>query len=619
MNQTDQIGGINKIDRHICDVLIIGGGGAALRAAIAAAEKDPSAKIILLTKGKLGQSGVTANACSDRMAFHVTLPFTEPGGENNWKYHAEDIHRIGGYVSDEDLARILAKKSPEAFQYLDKLGVPWVRKKGKPHQFLTDGSKYPRACYTGPFTANHIEQALLRRIKELPVHIIENFMAVDLLLSSSKDRAVGIWGLHREKSPVLIRAGATILATGGAGQAFKVNVYPEGMTGDGYAMAYRAGAQLVNMEFIQIGLSSVTTKLACSGSMMRAIPRFINGRDEEFLSRYFPSGASLHEIYSTVFYKGSSWPVSAEQRSSLIDIAVYRELMGGGEVYLDYNHNPENLVWERLQEITDWYRNEKGIDLLRRGECRESPLARLKRINPKSVAWLKDRGVNLQEGQKIKIAPAAQHFQGGVKIRERGQTSIKGLFAAGECAGGQHGANRPGGGALLDCQVFGRIVGENALDEAKRNGAASTPGPGELQKIKDILKQIQNSDKGEEAGSVREKIQDILSRHASVVRTKEGLTEGLEKLEKLRKKGIHAGQRGSVFALETLNLLLLAKIIMKAARKREESRGPHLYFSPPTDSNPLPGNDKIWQRYIVIRKENDNMKFEIREPVSLSP
>jgi len=610
---------MSQIIKYACDVLVIGGGGAALRAAIAVAEKNSSAKILLLTKGKLGQSGVTANACSDRMAFHVTLPFTKPKGENNWKYHAEDIYRIGGYVSDEDLAEILAKNSKDAFYYLDKLEVPWIRKKGSPHQFLTDGSKFPRACYTGPYTANHIEKALLKRIKELPVQIIENFMAVDLLLSSSKDRVVGVWGVDEKENVALFKAGATVLATGGAGRVFKVNVYPEGMTGDGYAMAYRAGAELVNMEFIQVGLSSVATKLACSGSMMRAIPRFVNDKDEEFLPRYFSQDTLLREIYSTVFQKGSNWPVSAEHTSCLIDIAVYRELMREKSVYLDYSHNPQNLAWGKMEKVINWYRDEKGVDIPRQKEYQESPFIRLKKINYQTVSWLKEKGINLEKGDKLQIAPAAQHFQGGVKIREKGQTSIKGLFAAGECAGGQHGANRPGGGALLDCQVFGKIAGDSALRKAKNINTSPALAPSSYQKIEKTLKNLQNKSKGIKASLARKKVQNILSDHASVVRTKEGLGRAIKKLERIKTEGICLDEKGLIFALETVNLLTVGEIIVRVARIRKESRGPHLYFSHPTDLIPLPRNDLMWQKYTVLRKKRkQDMYCELRDPIKIS-
>ena len=150
---------------HIqCDVLVVGSGGAGLRAAIEAKETLKRGKVVLVVKGALGKCGVTAIACSDRMAFHATLPYTEPAGPGNWKYHAEDIYRIGGYVSDGNLAALLARGSREAFEYLDHLGVPFAKlKDGCADQFVTDGSEYARACYTGPRTANHIEEALLRK------------------------------------------------------------------------------------------------------------------------------------------------------------------------------------------------------------------------------------------------------------------------------------------------------------------------------------------------------------------------------------------------------------------------------------------------------------------------
>ncbi len=605
------------MQKYNCDVLIIGGGGAALRVALAIVEADSAARVILVTKGKLGKSGVTASACSDRMAFHATLPFTEPGGEDNWKYHADDIYRIGGYVSDEDLAHILAKSSGEAFGYLDSLGVPWVKKEGRPDQFVTDGSKYARACYTGPYTANHIEEALIKKIRTTSVKILEDIMVVDLIVSSSMDRVIGAFGLNKEEKLVLFAAKAAVLATGGAGEVFRINVYPHGMTGDGYAMAYRAGADLVNMEFIQIGLSSVKTKLACSGSMMRALPRLINNQEKEFLINYFPQDTSLNEICLTLFQKGASWPVSFEHKSHLIDIAVFKELKEGRKVYLDYSCNPQDLKWERLAEVVKWYKEAKGVDLLKEEKLKANPLSRMKKINPEAVSWLQERGINLAKGDKIEIAPAAQHFQGGVKIREKGQTILKGLYAAGECAGGQHGANRPGGNALLDSQVFGKIAGSSALKQAKKTNYFPNMAPSIIENMEQRLNNLQNKNRGEKASLVREQVQNLLSHFASIVRTEEGLKKGMQRLKKIGENGICADERGLIFALETINLLQIAQMIMGAARVRKESRGPHLYFSNFEDAAPLPGNDELWRKYIVITKRGEKMKFEIRKPVRL--
>ncbi len=603
--------------RYWCDVLVVGGGGAAIRAAIAAKEAVPRAKVMLITKGEFGKSGVTAIACSDRMAFHATLPYTEPGTPENWRYHAEDIYRIGGCVSDWDLAVILAQNSGAAFEYLDELGVPFVKHPdGRADQFVTDGSKYARACYTGPKTANHIEEALVRKIRTMEVEILDHLMLVELITSEDGGRVIGAFGLDTEAAEGLcfFQAKAVVMATGGAGDAFRVNVYPPGMTGDGYAAAYRAGAQLVNMEFIQIGLSSVKTKLACSGSMMRAVPRFVNEDGEEFLAKYFPSGTSYEEMYNIVFEKGASWPVSNEHRSNLIDIAVFKEINSGHTVYLDYSKNPSGFNFDSLSEANRRrYETEIKAEISPRAR-EQSPFNRLKEINPASVEWLKEHGVDLAGGEKVELAPAIQHFQGGIKISPQARTSLGGLYAAGECAGGQHGANRPGGNALMDSQVFGKIAGTQAAQEAEAIALSEVPQD-LIQRQRHKVGRLLDPTQGLPAVEVRRRVQQILSEAASVVRTHRGLTEGLVQLEQLRAEGLHADQNGLAFALETLNIFDVAEMVMRAARTRRESRGPHLFFSSPEDEQPLPRDDQRWRKYIVISKGPEGMSLEIREPV----
>jgi succinate dehydrogenase / fumarate reductase flavoprotein subunit len=601
-----------------CDVLIIGSGGAGLRAAIEAKDTFREGKILLVAKGTVGKSGVTATACSDRMAFHATLPYTEPGGADNWKYHAEDIYKIGGCVSDGDLAVILAKEAKGAFEYLDRLGVPFVKKEdGRADQFITDGSEYARACYTGPRTANHIEEALLRKVISMDIHIIDHCMVTELI--KDRGRVIGALGLDEregelEKRLKVFSSKTTVLATGGAGEVFGVHVFPIGMTGDGYAIAYRAGAELVNMEFIQIGLSSIKTRLACSGSLMRAIPRFLNDRDEEFLQRYFPAGTPPSEIYNLVFEKGASWPVSMEKKTHLIDVAVFKEMAKGLRVFLDYSENPRDFKFRNLQ--TKWrerYHQEIKIEI---GKERrdESPLLRLKEINPDSIEWLKENGINLQAGERIEIAPAIQHFQGGVKIGEKGNTSLKGLYAAGECAGGQHGANRPGGNALLDGQVFGKISGHEAAVEAKTMGRRSVVSSN---RIKQYLTKSKKMDKGKKAQEVRREIQSVTSQFASVVRTQEGLKKGVRDLERLRKEGIALDQNGLIFALETENLLDVVEMILRSCLFRKESRGPHLFFNRFEDHHPLPNQDPSWRRYVVIQDQSGKMILKKRTPIRM--
>jgi succinate dehydrogenase / fumarate reductase flavoprotein subunit len=603
-----------------CDVLIIGAGGAGLRAAIEAKETFKKGRISLVTKDSFGKSGVTATACSDRMAFHATLPYTEPGGPDNWRYHAEDIYRIGGYVSDGDLAIILAKESQAAFEYLDRLGVPFVkRKNGLTDQFVTDGSEYARACYTGPKTANDIEEALLKKISSMDIRIIEHCMIADLI--KYRGRVIGAFGIdEREELEIKDRLKAfssktTILATGGAGEVFETHVFPEEMTGDGYALAYRAGAELVNMEFIQIGPASIKTRLNCSGSLMRAVPRFLNEKGEEFLKNYLPRAISTAEIINLIFEKGSSWPVSLDKRTHLIDVAMFKEIAQGHRVFLDYRANPEGF---RFQDLNPkWQkRYEKEIkEPIPLEERARSPLDRLAEINPESIDWLKEYGIDLRTGEQIEIGPCIQHFQGGVKIREKGNTSIKGLYAAGECAGGQHGANRPGGNALLDGQVFGRISGREAALEAiylDQNPKISS------HQIERFLSKLKGMGKGKKALEVRQEVQSINSRDASVVRTPDGISKGLKNIGVLKKESISIDERGMVFALETENLLDVAEMILKACLARKESRGPHLFFNCFDDPHPLPSQDPKWRKYIVIRKQAEKMVLKKKTPVKLN-
>lgn len=601
-----------------CDVLIVGAGGAALRAAIAAHEQAAGAQVLVATKGELGKSGVTATACSDRMAFHATLPTTEPGGSEAWRYHADDIYRIGGYVSDGDLAQILARHAARAFEDLDRWGVPFVRKPdGTVDQFVTDGSQYARACYTGPYTANHIEAALVRQVRQRPIHVLERTMIATLLPTEDGGHVAGALAVHESGMLTRIEAKAVVLATGGAGQVFAVSVFPPDCTGDGYAMAYRLGAQLVNLEFIQIGLSSLATNLACSGSMMRALPRVVDESGREFLPDYFPPGTGWTRIHNVLFAKGASWPVSWREPSRVIDIAVFYERAAGRKVYLDYSANPADLDLDKLDEkVQRWYRDVKGVDLASYA-IRSSPLERLRAINPQIVQWLVERGIDLAAGEAVEIAPAVQHFQGGVKIRRRGETSVPGLFAAGETAGGQHGANRPGGNALLDSQVFGRIAGENAAVRALSLDAQPKIDKRAEAQALAWLGEMASPTGASSATEVRKACQEIMSSAVSVVRVQERLERALIELQNLERQGIRADEKGLSYAIETANILLVGRLIATAAHKRTESRGPHLMFAKWGDMEPIARDDEKWQRYIVLQKADGGIAAEVQVPVPM--
>lgn len=591
----------------LCDVLVVGGGGAALRAAIAAYEANPSLDVLLVTKGTLGASGVTATACSDRMAFHATLPTTSPGGPDAWRHHADDIYRIGGYVSDWDLAEVLAREAASAFAYLEHLGVPWARNPdGSPAQFVTDGSAYARACYTGPHTANEIEAALLRRLRQLPIRVQEHTMAAELLRGSEGEVAGAVLLAEGEPMASSVSASAVVLATGGAGQIYERNVFPSDCTGDGYAMAYRAGAELVNLEFIQFGLCSLATGLACSGSMMRALPRLVNHRDQAFLTRYLrPEDRA--EACDLLFAKGASWPVSLEEPTHVIDVAVAAEIAQGRRVFLDYALNPMGYTPGQLGEsVRHWYA-ERGYAL---GAEDDTPLARLRAINPESVTWLANRGVDLDSGAKVEVALAAQHFQGGIKIGANGGTSVDGLYAAGETAGGQHGANRPGGNALLDSQVFGKIAGEAAASRASLQGRPERPQTHPVKVVERLT-----CPQGESPDTVLQRVKELMSAACAVRRTKSGLVSAVAELKEMLQAGVALDTDAPSRTVEAANVLQIAHLVASAALGRDESRGPHLRFADERSIEPLPRDDTRWRRYQVIKRGPDGPLISTREPV----
>jgi succinate dehydrogenase / fumarate reductase flavoprotein subunit len=598
-----------------CDVLVVGAGGAGLRAALAAKEKNKALRVLLVTKGTLGKAGVTANACSDRMAFHVTLPWTPPGGKDAWKPHADDIYRIGGYVSDGTLAKTLARGSADAYFYLDRIGVPFVKEGRRPVQFVTDGSDYPRACFTGPYTAVDIAKALVKELKKTDIEVLESHLAAKLLTDSAGKKIRGAI-LMKENAPrpqvTVVEARAVILATGGGGGIFRTNVYPQGMTGDAYSLAYDVGAPLVNMEFIQIGLSSVKTKLACSGSFFRAVPRLANSDEDEFLARHFPSDFARTDLFNLTFKKGASWPASFEQATLAIDLAVFTERLAGRKTYLDLSRNPSGFHFERLSpEILDWYKKRTGSRF--KTLFSSKPIERLRLINPQAIQWLKDRGLDLEKGEPVEIAPAAQHFMGGVKINGKAETAVKNLFACGECAGGQHGANRPGGNALMDSQVFGKVAGEHAAAAAARGRRSKIPQK-EIREFEKGLKTLKRKKNSIAAREVKRELGRIMDEAAGVLRMAGRIDLALQRIEQMKTKTISAPAKEMPSALEARGMLTVAEAVLRAARMREESRGSHIFFG---HDKPLPRNDRKWKKYIVITKTKKGMQLKPTKPKAL--
>ncbi len=593
------------------DILVVGAGGAGLRAALSAREAAPEADITVISKGEPGSHGLTATACSDRMAFHVSFPFTPPGGELAWQEHAKDIYERGGYVSDPNLAKLIARESADAYRRLAGLGVPFATGPGnRPQQFVTDGSKYPRACFTGPYTARDIEHALLGAAGKSNIRLTGNLSLISVITAHSPSRAVGALCTSANGNELLaIGAKAIILATGGPGAVYRHNVYPDGMDGTVWWAALRAGASLVNTEFIQFGLASPATSLACSGSLMRAIPRLTaDGRD------LLPDVCEIepdHDPIELLFRKGASWPVSAESPTRAVDIAVWRACASGGKVLMDYRENPPfadaDHLNKRLSEIIRVWYKDRGVLLAANGNL-SKPIERLRGINPQVIEWFAERGVDLSR-EPIEIRHCAQHFQGGILINTRAETGIAGLYACGEVAGGQHGASRPGGNSLLDCQVMGHIAGTGAAMWA------SIVDPPDIIDLAENesrnLRSILDSDSGLDPDEVVRDVGETLSTYLGVMRTPSGMEKAEAMLADLARKGV-ASEAPLFKAISACSSVMAGLGITRAAMMRKESRGSHLYFNNEEERKPVLRNEQTGRVWHEVTWDGGDIRISLR-------
>lgn len=565
------------------DVLIIGAGGAGLRAAIAA--REAGADVLVVEKGVPGQSGCTQNSASDWMAFGAALGHADPADSPH--EHWLDIMMKGALVARPELAQQIAHHAPDRLLDLEKYGARFDKEDGKFVQILSDGARFPRACGRGADTGPEIMRALLAKARDVGVRFVEGVMAADLVTSQSiPNRALGCWGISlRGEGIVSFTAPAVVVTTGGAGALYSFNVFPDGMTGDGAAMAYRAGARLANMEFIQIGPCIIhPTKFALSGVFWRMNPRLFNAAGEEFLEKRAPAGIDLAKA---LHLKGVSYPFSTRNESMYIDIAIFEEMTSGvpgphGGVFLEISHNPAAEIESRARVPLE-HLLERGIDIRR---------------------------------EPVELAPSIQHFNGGVLIDETAATEIPGLYACGEAAGGQHGADRPGGNALADCQVYGAIAGSEAARYAAIQNLA---GQSDVVRAKAewqfrALCAVP-PDTGNYWDQALASLQTAMWTNVSIIRTGKRLTDARRLLNTLASRLKRSRPWNVRSYLEIRNLLDLGGAVVGAAKLRVESRGTHYRADFPKR------DDSRWVKQILVTCSTGGPKFRavsVRVPNELS-
>lgn len=543
------------------DVLIIGSGGAGARAAI---EVDNAGlKALIVSKGLSFRSGCTGMAEGGYNAV-----FKAVDEEDTIDAHIYDTLKGGSYLNDSKLVDILVNESPKRLIDLENYGALFDRQEsGKINQRAFGGQQYRRTCFQGDRTGHEIITALKEEITKRDIETLDEVMVTNLILSQDArpPRVIGAVGLDLKNSDIIfLQAKSVIIATGGAGQLYPVTSNTVQKNGDGYALAWNVGANLIDMEEVQFHPTGMVAPESKKGVLVTEAVRgeggiLLNKNKERFMKKYSPEKMEL-----------STRDVVA--RSIYTEIIEGRGTENGG-VYLDISHLDADVIEEKLETM---------------------------------VLQFKDVDVDITK-EPMEVAPTAHHFMGGVKINEKCESSIANLYAAGEASGGVHGANRLGGNALADTQVFGKIAGENAAKAAKTVDFEENPEmfKAEEDRITGLIK-----DGSVKPQELKKRIKQLMWEKVSIIRNEKNLNEALKELMEMEKslnelKVEDKKQYNTDLqtALEVINMIQIATLVVKSAILRRESRGAHF-------REDYPETKEEWKKSIVLNK--NKIKFENR-------
>lgn len=514
-------------------VLVIGTGGAGLRAAIELRQQG----VDVLTVGKRRKHDAHTTLAAG--GINAALGTMDP--EDSWQQHAADTIKESYDLADPRIVEIMARNAPEGIRELEAWGMPFARESdGRISQRFFGAHTYRRTCFAGDYTGLEIQRTLLRRAATLDVPVIDTVYISRLLVA--ENQIFGAYGFDVvDGSRVVIHADAVILATGGHTRIFRQTTSRrDENTGDSFRLAALAGARIRDAELVQFHPSGIMEPADAAGLLISEAARgeggiLRNALGERFMSRYDPQRMEL----------------STRDRVAL---AISTEISEGrgtprGGVLLDLTHLGRDQILTRLPRV---YRNMLDLQML---DITQTP---------------------------IEIAPTAHYSMGGVWVRpEDHGTDVAGLYAIGEASSGTHGANRLGGNSLAELLVYGRIVGGAAasysrgLETQIRSVEAVDAARAEI----DALLAGRGFDN---VRSMQRAIRDLMSEHAGVIRSEEGLLQGLVKLDAVQARlpdlAVHpdiAGFDDLAHALDLLGSLIAARATLESALARRETRGAH--------------------------------------------
>ena len=561
---------MEPIEQIQTDILILGAGGAGLMAALHAAWHNPALKITLAVKGMLGKSGCTRMV---QGGYNVVL-----NTNDSVQAHFEDTVKGGGFLNDQDLAWTLVEDAPRVVRELEnRIGCLFDRAAdGAIHQKAFAGQTFDRTVHVGDLTGIEIMSRLRDQVMASPVRVLENTRGLELLTSADGKNVTGALLLDIQTGQFqAVRAKAVILATGAGPLMYQRAACAQEKAMDGVAMAYRAGAHLMDMEMVQFhptGLVVPGSRL--NGALLEeglrgAGAHLFNGAGERYMERYDPERME----------RSTRDRVS---RAGFMEIMAGRGTADGG-VYIDVSHLGAEFVEKNFVGMRDRCLR-IGFDLAR---------------------------------EKVEVAPTAHFNMGGIRINRDGFTNLEGLFAAGEDSSGVHGANRLGGNGVAESTVFGARVGDAVARWVEGRQWLETSRD-QMDSARASALEFFSHSEGENPWRLRDELGKVMWERVGIVRSGAGLKQALKELSDLGARAAKARVTGTPEfnltwqqVLDLRNMLTASELIARSALTREESRGAHY-----REDFPELANDN-WLKNIYVRREESEPKFWT-EPVKLS-
>ena len=553
------------------DIVVVGGGGAGLYAAMEAMKVNPSLNIAVLSKVYPNRSHTSAAQGGANAAL------ANKAKDDTVDMHIFDTIKGSDYLADQDAVEILCSEAPKIIRELDNIGTPWSRMDDKTiAQRPFGGAGRPRCCYCADKTGHTILQSLYEQCLKKGVFFFNEYFVLNISTSGSKSRGLVAMNMRTGKVEAF-PARTVILATGGYAKMYwNRSSNAAGNTGDGQAIAYRAGIPLKDMEFVQFH----PTGLRKSGLLVTEGARgeggyLVNSDGDRFMKNYAPEKMEL----------GPRDLVSRSIETEILEGRGF-DSPAGPYMHLDLTHLGADLVKSRLPQIREMSMYFEGVDPI---------------------------------DEPIPIRPTAHYSMGGIDTDNDGRTVMDGVYAAGEAACvSVHGANWLGGNSLLDILVFGRITGRTAAEEARQFEPDEIPSSEVSATEEELREYMRPSGHYERYGALREELGHTLAQNVGIFREKSKIEKGVEELAGLKERFQHVRvfDTSDVYntnlmqVMELRNMLDLAQTVAAGALAREESRGSHTRTDFPKR------DDEKWHKHTLCTWDNGTPKLG-EKPVTM--